>query len=88
MDGLSHPGRAPAGTSAGGGCFGRAITEQIYGHLTVEDRTLLRFTAAEGADAHCHAGAQRHALARIHDWLDDRLCPARQDAGAAASPRA
>jgi hypothetical protein len=34
---------------------------------------MLRFTEDEGADAHCQAGAQRLAMARIYDWLDDTL---------------
>ncbi|MEU2728717.1 alpha/beta fold hydrolase [Streptomyces griseoviridis] len=54
--------------------------DEVFAHLTAVDRTLVRFTAAEGADAHCHAGAQRYALARIYDWLDDRMVPARADA--------
>ncbi len=33
--------------------------------------TLMRFTSAEGAGAHCHSGAQRLAFGRIYDWLDD-----------------
>jgi hypothetical protein len=33
----------------------------------------LSFTSDEGAGAHCHAGAQRLACARIYDWLDDVL---------------
>ncbi|MGW4684705.1 hypothetical protein ACWEPM_07220 [Streptomyces sp. NPDC004244] len=45
---------------------------QLYDQLTCP-RTLLEFTAEEGADAHCQAGAQRLALARIYDWLDDTL---------------
>jgi len=48
--------------------------EQLYDHLTCP-RTLLRFTTAEGAGAHCHSGAQRTAFARIYDWLDDVLSP-------------
>jgi alpha-beta hydrolase superfamily lysophospholipase len=47
--------------------------EEVLSHLTTADKTLLRFTAAEGADAHCHMGAQRHALVRIFDWLDERM---------------
>lgn len=43
--------------------------QQLYDHLTCP-RTLLRFTTAEGAGAHCHAGAQRLAFGRIYDWLD------------------
>ncbi|MEU7061729.1 hypothetical protein [Streptomyces sp. NPDC046197] len=31
----------------------------------------IEFTAQEGADARCQAGAQGLALARIYDWLDD-----------------
>lgn len=47
--------------------------EQVFEHLTTRDKTLMRFTDATGAGAHCHAGAQRHALARIFDWLDARV---------------
>ena len=46
--------------------------QQLYNHLT-SPKTLLEFTAEQGADAHCHAGAQRLATARIYDWLDDVL---------------
>ncbi|MFJ4960888.1 alpha/beta hydrolase family protein [Streptomyces sp. NPDC088729] len=42
----------------------------LFDHLTCQ-KALLRFTEAEGAGAHCHAGAQRLAFARIYDWLDD-----------------
>ncbi len=50
---------------------------QLFEHLT-GPKTLLTFTTAEGAGAHCHAGAQRISLARIYDWLDDTLnTPAR-----------
>ncbi|WP_131823546.1 hypothetical protein [Mycobacterium talmoniae] len=33
----------------------------------------LEFTAAEGAGAHCQSGAQRLALGRIYNWLDEVL---------------
>lgn len=46
--------------------------EQLYEHLTCP-KTFLRFTAQEGADAHCQAGAQRLAMARIGDWLAETL---------------
>ncbi|WP_410567867.1 alpha/beta hydrolase family protein [Amycolatopsis sp. cmx-4-61] len=42
---------------------------RLYAHLTAP-KTLLTFTAEEGADAHCHVGAQRLATGRIYDWLD------------------
>jgi hypothetical protein len=45
---------------------------QLYDHLTCP-KALIQFTAAEGTDAHCQAGAHRLALARIYDWLDDTL---------------
>ncbi|MET9531085.1 MULTISPECIES: alpha/beta fold hydrolase [unclassified Streptomyces] len=54
--------------------------EQVLAHLTTGDKTLMVFTEAEGADAHCHAGAQRHAVARIHEWLDERVHPEREGA--------
>lgn len=46
--------------------------EQVYNALTTTDKTWMRFTEEEGADAHCHAGAQRYAYGKIFDWLDDR----------------
>lgn len=49
-----------------------AEPRRLYRHLT-GPKTLLSFTAEEGGDAHCHAGAQRLASARIYDWLDDTL---------------
>ncbi|WP_042432414.1 alpha/beta hydrolase family protein [Streptacidiphilus anmyonensis] len=45
---------------------------QLYDELTCP-KTFLEFTAQEGADAHCQVGAQRLAMARIYDWLDDTL---------------
>lgn len=44
--------------------------KQLYEHLTCP-KTLMEFTAAEGADAHCQAGANRLAFARIFDWLEE-----------------
>jgi pimeloyl-ACP methyl ester carboxylesterase len=41
----------------------------LYDHLTCR-KTLLRFTAAEGAGAHCQVSASRLAFGRIYDWLD------------------
>jgi dienelactone hydrolase len=43
---------------------------RLYQHLTSPDKTLLTFTAEEGADEHCHVGAQRLLSGRIYDWLD------------------
>lgn len=45
---------------------------ELFDHLHAPAR-LEHFTAAEGADAHCHAGAERLAMARIFDWLDVTL---------------
>lgn len=42
----------------------------LYEHLTCP-KTMIRFTTAEGAGAHCQCGADRLANARIFDWLDD-----------------
>ncbi len=44
----------------------------LFDHLTCP-KTLLRFTDADGAGAHCQFGAQRLANARIYDWLDETL---------------
>ena len=42
----------------------------LYEHLTCP-KTMIRFTTAEGAGAHCQCGADRLANARIYDWLVD-----------------
>ncbi|MCX5214568.1 alpha/beta fold hydrolase [Kitasatospora sp. NBC_00240] len=52
--------------------FFKGQPEQLYDHLTCP-RTLMVFTAEEGAGAHCHPGAMRLTQARIYDWLDDIL---------------
>lgn len=52
--------------------FFRGQPELLYEHLTCP-KTLLQFTADQGASAHCRAGAQRLSYARVFDWLDDVL---------------
>jgi pimeloyl-ACP methyl ester carboxylesterase len=44
----------------------------LFDHITCE-KTLMRFTDADHAGAHCHAGAQRLAFGRVLDWLDAKL---------------
>lgn len=56
--------------------FFQGQPELLYEHLTCP-KTLLRFTAEQGAGAHCQAGAQRLAYARVFDWLDEVLDPQR-----------
>ena len=51
---------------------GETEPRRLYRHLT-GPKTMLTFTAEEGADAHCHVGAQRLAAGRIYDWLDRTL---------------
>ena len=46
--------------------------EDLMPHLTAP-ATLASFTDAEGAGAHCQAGAQRLLCARMLDWLDETL---------------
>jgi len=46
--------------------------QMLYDHLRCP-KTLMRFTNAEGAGAHCHVGASRLALAAMFDWLDEAL---------------
>ncbi|MEU6313103.1 alpha/beta fold hydrolase [Streptomyces sp. NPDC047014] len=52
--------------------FFQGQPQQLFDHLTCP-KTLMTFTAEEGAGAHCHPGAMRLALARIYDWLDTTL---------------
>ncbi len=49
----------------------------LFQHLTCP-KTMIRFTSAEGAGAHCQCGADRLANARIFDWLDDTFGLARK----------
>ncbi|PRZ41206.1 alpha/beta hydrolase family protein [Antricoccus suffuscus] len=49
-------------------------TSDFYDALTSE-KTLLRFTAAEGAGEHCEMGNRSLLNQRVLDWLDDTLSP-------------
>ncbi|TCO54316.1 hypothetical protein [Actinocrispum wychmicini] len=74
--GGSHPATTTVGTMPGwpppSGSRPRRPTGMPPDRLTAP-KTFLRFTSAEGAGAHCHSGAQRLAMSRIYDWLDDNL---------------
>ena len=50
--------------------FFKGQPQQLYDHLTCR-KTMIRFTNAEGAGAHCQVGAGPLANARIFDWLDE-----------------
>ena len=52
--------------------FFKGQPEELFDHLTCP-KTFRRFTAAEGAGAHCQVGAHRLAFGRIYDWLDETL---------------
>jgi hypothetical protein len=54
--------------------FFKGQADELFNHLTCK-KTLLRFTEAEGAGAHCQMGAGRLAFARMFDWLDGTLAP-------------
>ncbi|WP_232788782.1 hypothetical protein [Streptomyces odonnellii] len=51
--------------------FFKGQPEEVFDHLTTNDKTLLRLTDVEGAGAHCRVGGQRYAFEKIFDWLDD-----------------
>lgn len=52
--------------------FFKGQPQELYEHLKCQ-KTLLEFTTAEGAGAHCEIGASRLAYGRILDWLDETL---------------
>ena len=52
--------------------FTQGQPQELFNHLTCP-RTLMHFTRAEGAGAHCQVGAERLAYGRIYDWLDETL---------------
>jgi pimeloyl-ACP methyl ester carboxylesterase len=57
---------------AEGDLFFKGQPQQLYEHLTCE-KTLMTFSEAEGAGAHCEVGAARLSSARMFDWLDETL---------------
>jgi hypothetical protein len=61
-------------THAEGDAIG-ASAPQTFDALTVPDKQLITFTAAEGGGDHCEAGARTLFDARAFGWLDDRLHP-------------
>lgn len=70
-DGIAEKIRCPTLVcDAQGDLFFKGQPQALYDHLTCP-KTLMKFTAAEGAGAHCEVGAGRLAYARIFDWLDD-----------------
>ena len=50
-----------------------AGARKLLDALTVSRKTLVSFTAAEGAGGHCEATARRLFHQRIYDWLDETL---------------
>jgi len=52
--------------------FFQGQAQQLFDHLTCP-KTFMMFTDAEGAGAHCEAGASRLAYGRMYDWLDEIL---------------
>ncbi len=52
--------------------FFQGQAQELFGHLTCP-KTFMMFTDAEGAGAHCEAGASRLAYGRMYDWLDEIL---------------
>ncbi len=74
-DGVAEKIRCPALVGdAEGDLFFKGQADELFNHLTCK-KTLLRFTEAEGAGAHCQMGAGRLAFARMFDWLDETLAP-------------
>jgi acetyl esterase/lipase len=61
---------------AAGDIFFEGQPRLLFEHLRCE-KAFLAFSDAEGAGAHCQAGAQRLAFARIYDWLDDTVAAVR-----------
>ena len=50
--------------------FFKGQAQVLYDHLTCP-KTMIKFTAAEGAGSHCQVEASRLSNGRIYDWLDE-----------------
>jgi hypothetical protein len=53
-----------------GAIIRRISGEPLFDHLTCP-KTMLKFTDAGGAGAHCESGASRLAQGRTYDWLNE-----------------
>ena len=53
------------------------VAQQLYDNVGSKDKTLKRFTAAEGGDQHVQADNRQIGIDYIADWLGDRLHPER-----------
>lgn len=49
------------------------VQSVISGDAVTGTKKLVRGTAHEGAEEHCHAGALAATHQRIFDWLDETL---------------
>jgi hypothetical protein len=75
--------RGSAPTAAAVICSSKGQPQELYDHLTCR-KTMVRFTTAEGAGAHCQVGASRLAFARIFAcWTKRLLEPIAQRGGRA-----
>lgn len=52
--------------------FFQGQAKQLFDHLSCP-KTMMKFTDAEGAGAHCQMGAGRLAYGRMYDWLNEVL---------------
>jgi alpha-beta hydrolase superfamily lysophospholipase len=52
--------------------YAKGQAQELFDHLTCP-KTMMKFTDAEGAGAHCEMGASSLAYGRIYDWLDETL---------------
>lgn len=57
---------------AEGDLFFKGQPQELYDHLTCP-KTMIVFTSAWGAGAHCQVGASCLAFAPIYDWVDETL---------------
>jgi pimeloyl-ACP methyl ester carboxylesterase len=72
-DGIAEKIKCPALICDGvNDLFARGQARVLFDHLTCP-KTFIEFTEEEGADEHCQVGAQRLAVARVCNWLDDTL---------------
>ena len=68
-----------------GEAFWPGQSQQLFDALTCP-KTLMRFTAAEGADLHCEPLAPGLRNQRVFDWLEETLAARSQLALAGGEP--
>lgn len=72
---FAHRITCPTLVAAADGDPGSVQAQVLFDAIGSERKSLMRFTAEEGAAGHCEGAARRWFHQRCYDWLDEQLAP-------------